>query len=552
MLKRNLLSSAETERIRIFSVTALFGAFLFILIYGPYVLNPFYDDWIFMTWERDIVQHYLGFCLYRSSPWQFPIGLVTTASYPHDMSVIYTDAIPLLAFLGKLLDPILPKTFQYLGIYGLMSMALMGGIGSLLIFELTGKQIVSMISSVFYTLSWTVMYRMFYHTSLTSQWLILLAFYLWIRLDPGKNTVKNCMILASFSGVALLIHPYIWTMCGGIIAMCLVEYVIKSRDVKRFLLYGFVFCIVAVGCLYAFGAFGVGKGASLGAGEYEANLNTLINSMGRAVLPGLPVALLQYEGFGYLGAGMLILLIAAVVLLLIKKVHPRMGLQRWLLLITGLCFLIFSIIPEISWGETVLLNIDLGKIFGTVVGIFRSNGRFIWPVCYLMVTSIIVFLFRHMKERSFMVLLSFCLILQVLDMAPFLVEKHNLFWVKDYEYTGILDGNTALDDVIGRYDHIIMDIKDGEIDQYLSYYAYLHNLTTNDFYYARPIESKVQNTLEAIRNDMSGGRYDDSLLFVLGEDKLPLYRDYDLHFYEIEGRYLASHKSIEGLQEIGN
>ena len=75
-------------------------------------------------------------------------------------------------------------------------------------------------------------------------------------------------------------------------------------------------------------------------------------------------------------------------------------------------------------------------------------------------------------------------------------------------------------------------------------------MTTNDFYYARPIGSKVQNTLEALRHDMENGQYDDSLLYVLGEDKLALYRSFDLHFYEIKGRYVASHEPIEGMVEV--
>ena len=550
MLKRSSLSSERTDRIRVFVFSALLGAFIFILVFGPYVLNPFFDDWIFMTDERDLVQHYLGFCLYRSSPWQFPVGLVTTASYPHDMSVIYTDAIPLFAFLGKLLDPVLPQVFQYLGIYGMLSMALSGGTGALIIYEYTKNMKAALVTSVFYSLSWVLLYRMFYHTSLTSHWLILLAFYLWIRLKYEKNVLINCIILSVFSVTALLIHPYIWAMCGGIIAMSLVEYLIERKDIMKFLLYGFIYCLTGVVCLYAFGALAVGKGMSLGAGSYEANLNTMFNSMDFAILPGLPVALLQYEGFGYLGAGILILAMVTLLIIVIRRKRPGLSLHRGLLVITAACFTVFSIIPEISWGKSVLLDIDLGKLFGTFVGIFRSNGRFIWPVCYLLMIFITVFLYRNMKEKVFFIVIVLCLIIQIADMMPYLAEKHRRFAVKDYKYSGILDGNTAVDAVIDRYDHIVMDIEDGEVDQYLSYYAYLHDMTTNDFYYARPIESKVQNTLEALRDDMSKGRYDDTLLYVIEEDKLPLYKDYELHFYEIEGRYLASHEAIDGLSEI--
>ncbi len=586
MLPRSLSSSEKNKRIFVFCISMLLGAFLFILVYGPYVLNPFYDDWIFMTGERDLPQHYIGFCMYRSSPWQFPLGLITTASSPHDMSVIYADAIPLFAFIFKLLNPILPQVFQYLGVYGLLSMALTGGIGSLIIYEMirvpdpsagaieSDMMVlpIAIVSSVFYSTSWVLIYRMFYHTSLASHWLILLAFYLWMRIDLKEHALRNCLIYAVFSAIALLIHPYIWAMCAGITGMSLIEYLIRNKDIKKFLLYGFDFCVVAVLCLYAFGAFSGGTKASLGAGSYEANLNTFFNSMDFALLPGLPVTLLQYEGFGYLGVGMLLLMIVTVVMFIADRIMSQKmagankndrgqslrkgkapdqkgNLRKWLYIITALCFIAFSIIPEISWGDKVLVNINLGKLFGTFVGIFRSNGRFIWPVCYMLMTGAIVYAYRHISRKRFWILLIICLVIQIVDMTPYLTKKHALFARGDYKYSGILDGNKAIDDVVGKYDHIVMDIKDGEVDQYLTYYAYLHGMTTNDFYYARPIESKVQNTLEAYRDDMAKGKYDDTLLYVLGKDQLSMYKEFDLHFYEIEGRYLASHEPIDGLNE---
>ena len=431
----------------------------------------------------------------------------------------------------------------------MLSASLTGGLGALIIYEHTGKTLVSVLSSLFYSLSWILLYRMFYHTSLTSHWLILLAFYLWMRLDLDRDLIKNCVIYSIFSCVALLIHPYIWIMCAGIIAMALLEYLINTKKWRRFVLYGVVFCGTAFISLYVFGAFTGGVGANLGAGSYEANLNTFFNSMGYGLLPELPVALLQYEGFGYLGVGGLILVIAATVTAFIKKARPEMNLHRWMLVITALCFVAISIIPEISFGEHILLKINLGRVFGTLVGVIRSNGRFIWPVCYMILTAVIVFLIRRIDGKLMLKLLLLCLVVQAVDMMPLIKERHQRYAVSDYDYKGLLDGMEELDAVKSRYDHIIMDLQDGEVDQYLTYYAYLNGMTTNYFYYARPVDNKVQNTLEALRNDMKNGRYDETLLYVLGEDEVSEYRDFDLNFYEIEGRYLASHMPIEGLKE---
>ena len=80
---------------------------IFIFMYGFKVLNPTYTDWIFGS-SGDIIQHYVGWEAFRWGDWTFPIGLTDTISYPIDISVIYTDAIPIFAVFFKVISFILP------------------------------------------------------------------------------------------------------------------------------------------------------------------------------------------------------------------------------------------------------------------------------------------------------------------------------------------------------------------------------------------------------------------------------------------------------------
>ena len=93
---RSLSSGSRGNRIKLFLIGALLGAVCFTGVYGVRVLDPAYDDWL-LAGDMDLRQHYIGFCHFRQSRWQFPIGLIETLSYPMSMSVIYTDSIPLLA-----------------------------------------------------------------------------------------------------------------------------------------------------------------------------------------------------------------------------------------------------------------------------------------------------------------------------------------------------------------------------------------------------------------------------------------------------------------------
>ena len=106
-------------------ISGLLAAVVSILIYGTRVINPRNVEWILLK-GGDMGQHYLGWEFFRQSPWHFPIGLSSNISYPFLVSVIFTDSIPLWAVFFKIFSFILPNSFQYFGIYGLVCFILNG------------------------------------------------------------------------------------------------------------------------------------------------------------------------------------------------------------------------------------------------------------------------------------------------------------------------------------------------------------------------------------------------------------------------------------------
>ena len=90
---------------------AVLAIIIFISMYGIHVINPLYTDWLLSG--GDLSQHYLGWRAYRNSSWSFPIGMVDVLAYPMKTSVIFTDSIPIMAVLFKIISPLLPDDFQY-------------------------------------------------------------------------------------------------------------------------------------------------------------------------------------------------------------------------------------------------------------------------------------------------------------------------------------------------------------------------------------------------------------------------------------------------------
>ena len=118
---------------------ALLGALVFLVLYGVRVLDPVCVDWILNNPSPDPSQHYLGWVFYRRSGWHLPyLGANYSAIYPYRTSILYTDSIPLLAVVCKLLGGVLPARFQYLGLWGLFCYAMQGGLAQALIARIGG------------------------------------------------------------------------------------------------------------------------------------------------------------------------------------------------------------------------------------------------------------------------------------------------------------------------------------------------------------------------------------------------------------------------------
>ena len=64
----------KAKKLLPFTIGALFGAMIFIGIFGTKIISTSNIEWIF-TAPDDTTQHYLGWMYYRNTTWQFPIGM---------------------------------------------------------------------------------------------------------------------------------------------------------------------------------------------------------------------------------------------------------------------------------------------------------------------------------------------------------------------------------------------------------------------------------------------------------------------------------------------
>ena len=227
----------------LFIVGSAIGILCFLCVYGFRVLDVTYDAWL-MNADIDLRQHYLGWCHFRSSAWHIPIGLIDSLSFPTSVSVIWTDSIPLFAVVFKLFSAALPETFQYFGWFALLSFALQGGISTLLIKRLSRCNLLSILSAPLFILSFTILQRMFYHTALGAQWILLLALLIWIGKDTNKDRscFKSCLIWFLMGALCVWIHSYFVPMVAAIMLFSMIEEVWKKKAVKKLIMTAVLGC----------------------------------------------------------------------------------------------------------------------------------------------------------------------------------------------------------------------------------------------------------------------------------------------------------------------
>ena len=390
------------------------GMVVFFLLYGTSTLHPTYDAWILNGYDEwDIQQHYAGWVLFRNSHWAFPLGLADTIAAPDGTVISFTDSIPWVSIFFKALRGVLPSTFQWFGWYTLFCFAMQGAAGALLCARGQAKTgagalVFSTLGGLLFVMLPTLWERAFRHTALASQWLFLLALYAFLeyRQNLHSGTAKFPWAMPVLAFLAVGIHPYFLPLVMMCALLAAVELGRQKKAWGRAALQFAASLAAAVVGGVLCGAIGSGTGASRsGYGDYSMNLNALINPTSRGgytwsrlyqVMPQQPG---QYDGFNYLGLGVLALITAALLFSLRRAVRCPQNTKTWWHrngpVFAACVFLtLFAVSNKIYWGNTGI-ELPLPAKLLELCGIFRSSGR----MFYLVAACMVVYAVYTLRDR---------------------------------------------------------------------------------------------------------------------------------------------------------
>jgi hypothetical protein len=380
---------------------ALAGLGWFLWLGGGNVLPPTRIDWMM---HEDWAGHIFGWLFYRNAPWGLPLSSSPNQLFPYGTSVALTDGNPLVAVLLKPFSALLPADFQYTGAWLGLCFVLMGYFGARLVAVVSPRPAHQVLGGLLLALAPPMAAR-FGHPTLCAHWLLVAMLWLHLRDTPDARAARKALALAAlFNAVGAGTHPYLVAMLAPLAVALAVRLALG-----RVLGWGAAvaaavgFLVLDVGVFALFGYFG---GSGLGAegfGDFSADLATLFNPMGWSkLLPSLNAAPRQGEGFGYLGAGALLLLALSLLATVfrfsaLRGVPWRRGVP---VAVTVLLMAVYALSWRVTWtGRTVA---DLGALYAPLsrlTSAFRSSGRFVWPLSYLLVACAVLLWLRLWRTR---------------------------------------------------------------------------------------------------------------------------------------------------------
>jgi len=522
----------------LFSPSVLLGilvatAFLFII--GPNALIPTNIAWLS---SGDPAQHYLGWAFYRSSPWTNPIGLNPDYGMDISSSIVYSDSIPLMAILLKPFSAWLPATFQYLGLWALLCFVLQGYFAYLLIGRITKEPLLKILGAGFFIFAPAFLWRLGVHAAYASHFLILGALVLVFRPSYLGFKTKNMVAWLTLLCAALLISFYLFVM---VLAMYLV-FVARSIQSpkpdlsnKNFsslvLLYSILGSLVLLLLFYQAGYFVV---TSLSTGNYgigRINLLSIIDpDTWSYVLPNLkdvpdpfePNARI-YESFVYLGLGTIIAGLFTLYAVVKNKVTFKPLAKRYIYLVIALIGLaLFAISNNIAlgpWGFSIPISDSLRNS----ASILRASARLFWPVYYVLILIIIYGVIRGYSKKKAILILSICLLIQVVDSsAGWWPKRKNLFMLPASSVMGTPLQNPFWEEAAKHYKNVVVILPQdgGSIDwKVFADYAAKYHLKTNSAYLARYDIAKLEAEKTKLLGQLESGHFDPDTLYILEDDR---------------------------------
>ena len=486
-----------------------------IVLFGTFfhwgILDPSHIGWILFDHglgANDWGQHFLGWHAFRHSPWHEG-NHQSLLAVPHGLSIIYTDSNPPLAFIFKALSPLLPDPFQYIGPWFLLCLCLHVFVAWKLVRPFASTDW-GALGGVALLSGLPTLFNRMRHDTLMAHWLILWA--LWIFFHAGEGRKRRLWWTANLT-LGAMIHPYLLFCQLAIFGGDVLRHIWPDLWHKAWGKAGLeatklalVFIPVLVG-LWVIGVFSGQDVGAVGYGDFAFGLDALFNPVlpefSTLMKPHPQLPWQMFEGFQYLGAGLIGFLIIAFFMVVSDHVPATMGQkasmgskarqsawQRSQYLILPLfATLILALSHEVHLFNHTLTTLPLPQPLLEKLAVLRASGRLVWPIVYALILGALGVIYARSWRVQGVILVG-CLMVQIIDLQGFIHFLHTQTVHAEDKQTYFLTPSPLWPGLIQSARQVDFEPPDPELNEPLvyeiAYRAINAGVPVTSFYAARP------------------------------------------------------------------
>ena len=526
------------------TIPIILGAVVYLIIVGLAPLNPRNIAWLDGGFDPSL--HYIAWEFYRNSPWTSPIGLNPAYGLEASSSIVYSDSIPLIAIALKVFSPILGEPFQYIGIWILVCFVLQSCFSWKLARLYTNDRRVLVLVTLFFLFSPPMLWRLGEHAALFGHFIITCALYLALRKSQNKRMIYWVALVAG----SFLVNIYIAAPIAAIWFADILDKRFRSRCLVTYMALVEIFLVITVSIflIWQSGYLSVGAGSISGRdyGFRQLNILSLFNSAGWSYfISPISFANPAFEGFNYLGSGVLLLLPFVVYGVSKNQLLSKSSLDfHFFLAICFACLTLFALSNYISVGRWQLYIPMPDSLIG-YAGMLRSSGRIFWPVYYFLMIAILLGVVWGFSRPKALFLLSVALVIQVVDTSSGWLPKKNAInhsyanewknYLPNLQWSSFAPHYRAVI-VVPLVRSVLLLPEDWQV---FANYALNNQMGTNSVYMGRYDDTKLGAANAKYEAAIASGDYDLETLYIIDDERvMPVLMNLDPHkdlFAKVDG-----------------
>lgn len=370
----------------------------------------------------DISTALSGYLYFQRDSWQLPLFHVGKLGGPAGTNIIFTDSIPLVALAGRLAFRLTGMPVNLYGLWTAFCFVASAMTMTALVAALGQRNIAAAAMATISGLCMPALLARWGHMSLMAQFEVPLALIFYLRNRCRQNSRQFFIQATGLLSLTLWTHTYLFVMDSAIVLATIAHAVSRQRIGTLSAIRLLTGLTLTIGILIALSGHlqSAGELAAHGFGAYSLNLLSPFVPQRSGVFSALRNVTAdatggQYEGFAYLGTGVLMLLLMTLPWQW-RKFPERMRHNAWMSALL-ICFTMFALSNIVYLGGLRLVEVPLPQSILEAAGIFRSSGRFFWPVMYCMAALAIVAPIEF-YGRYGVLLLCLAVPLQWIDSTP--------------------------------------------------------------------------------------------------------------------------------------